>query len=155
SRRNEHFSMTTATSMRDGDKAARLDVDQHVRLRSSRVQTLRPTSLTGGAMVRRAYRQRSLVEDLLPDADKLWDPALRRIDELLDDEILVDRFALSVRHPRSRGRGRLGTPAAVVLRILVLKHLRDWSFANPLAIDPANPRRWCGWHNSFLRMAKG
>jgi IS5 family transposase len=95
------------------------------------VQTLRPTGLTGGAMVRRAYRQRSLVEVLLPDGDKLWDPALRRMDEILDDEMLVDRVAdaLAARHPQSRRRGRLGTPAAVVLRILVLKHLRDWSFA--------------------------
>jgi hypothetical protein len=33
-------------------------------------------------MVRRAYRQRSLIEVLLPDADKLWDPTLRRIDAL-------------------------------------------------------------------------
>jgi len=81
-------------------------------------------------MVRRAYRQRSLVEVLLPDADKLWDPTLRRIDTLLDDEALVDRVAeaLAQRHPESRRRGRLGTPAAVVLRMLVLKHLHDWSF---------------------------
>ena len=81
-------------------------------------------------MVRRAYRQRSLVEVLLPDGDKLWDPTLRRIDELLDDEALVDRVAeaLAQRHPESRRRGRLGTPAAVVLRMLVLKHLHDWSF---------------------------
>jgi IS5 family transposase len=81
-------------------------------------------------MVRRAYRQRSLIEVLLPDADKLWDPTLRRIDELLDDEGLVDRVAqaLARRHPQSQRRGRLGTPAAVVLRILVLKHLHDWSF---------------------------
>ena len=81
-------------------------------------------------MVRRAYRQRSLVEVLLPDADKLWDPTLRRIDALLDDEVLVDRVAeaLAQRHPQSRRRGRLGTPAAVVLRVLVLKHLSDWSF---------------------------
>jgi hypothetical protein len=28
-------------------------------------------------MVRRAYRQRSLVEVLLPDADKLWDTLSR------------------------------------------------------------------------------
>jgi hypothetical protein len=28
-------------------------------------------------MMRRAYRQRSLIEVLLPDADKLWDPTLR------------------------------------------------------------------------------
>jgi hypothetical protein len=81
-------------------------------------------------MVRRAYRQRSLVEVLLPDADKLWDPILRRIDALLDDDALIDRVteALSQRHPASQRRGRLGTPAAVVLRMLVLKHLHDWSF---------------------------
>lgn len=81
-------------------------------------------------MVRRAYQQRSLVEVLLPDADKLWDPALRQIDLLLEDEVLVDRVAeaLAQRHPQSRRRGRLGTPAAVVLRMLVLKHLHDWSF---------------------------
>jgi IS5 family transposase len=81
-------------------------------------------------MVRRAYRQRSLVEVLLPDADKLWDPTLRRIDALLDDPTLVDRIAeaLAQRHPDSQRRGRLGTPAEVVLRMLVLKHLHDWSF---------------------------
>jgi AhpD family alkylhydroperoxidase len=81
-------------------------------------------------MVRRAYRQRSLVEVLLPDADRLWDPTLRRIDEVLDDEVLVDRVAaaLAQRHPQSQRRGRLGTPADVVLRMLVLKHLHDWSF---------------------------
>src|SRR6185369_1473047 len=84
----------------------------------------------GDAMVRRAYQQRSLIEVLLPDADKLWDPTLRRIDALLDDDELVDRVtdALARRHPQSRRRGRLGTPAAVVLRMLVLKHLHDWSF---------------------------
>src|SRR2546428_11785762 len=44
-------------------------------------------------MVRRAYRQRSLVEVLLPDADKLWDSTLRQIDVVLDDDVLVDRVA--------------------------------------------------------------
>ena len=81
-------------------------------------------------MVRRAYRQRTLVEVRLPDADKLWDPTLRRIDALLDDGALVDRVAqaLAQRHPERQCRGRLGTPADVVLRMLVLKHLHDWSF---------------------------
>ena len=81
-------------------------------------------------MVRRAYTQRSLIEVLLPDSDKLWDLTLRQMDALLDDEALVDRIAeaLARRHPQSRRRGRLGTPAAVVLRMLVLKHLHDWSF---------------------------
>jgi transposase, IS5 family len=81
-------------------------------------------------MVRRAYTQRSPVEVLLPNGDKPWDPTLRRddIDAILDD--LIDRMAeaLARRHPWSRCRGRLGTPAAVVLRLLVLKHLYDWSF---------------------------
>lgn len=81
-------------------------------------------------MVRRAYAQRSVFEVLLADGDKLWDPALREIDLILDDEPLVDLIVdrLARRHPLSRRRGRLGTPATVVLRMLVLKHLHDWSF---------------------------
>ncbi len=57
-------------------------------------------------MARRAYRQRSLVEVLLPDSDKLWDPALRRIDTLLEDDVLTDRIAdaLARRHPQSQRR---------------------------------------------------
>ncbi len=81
-------------------------------------------------MVRREYAQRSLFEVLLPDGDKLWPPELRRIDDALDDEALVDLVAgaLRRRRPLSQVRGRPGTPAAVVLRMLVLKHLHDWSF---------------------------
>jgi transposase, IS5 family len=81
-------------------------------------------------MVRRAYRQRSLLEVLLPDGDKLWDPALRRIDAVLEDDALVDIIAVALarRHPLSSQKGRLGTPATVVLRMLVLKHLYHWSF---------------------------
>src|SRR6267142_1841588 len=90
----------------------------------------KPAPLTGGAMVRRTHRQRSVFEVLLPDGDKLWDPALRRIDAALEDETLVELIAeaLERRYPLSRRRGRLGTPADVVLRMLVLKHLHDWSF---------------------------
>src|SRR5713101_7060662 len=81
-------------------------------------------------MVRRKHAQRSVFEVLLPDGDKLWDPALRRIDEVLEDEALVDLVvdALEHRQPSSRRKGRPGTPAEVVLRMLVLKHLYDWSF---------------------------
>ena len=38
--------------------------------------------------------------------------------------------ALQRRRPRSRTHGRPGTPAEVVLRMLLLKHIRDWSFAD-------------------------
>jgi transposase, IS5 family len=82
-------------------------------------------------MVRRTYRQRSLIEVLLPDGPKLWDDELREIDAVLDDEEIVDRVdaALRGRRPKSSSRGRLGTPVVVVLRMLVLKHRYDWSFA--------------------------
>ena len=82
-------------------------------------------------MVRRQHAQRSVFEMILPDADQMWDPELRRIDEVLEDEALIDTMqeALSRRWPKSHLRGRPGTPAAVVLRLLVLKHLYDWSFA--------------------------
>lgn len=81
-------------------------------------------------MVRRSHVQRSVFEVLLPDGEKLWDPVLRRIDEVLEDEDLVEVVveALERRRPGSRKKGRPGTPAEVVLRMLVLKHLYDWSF---------------------------
>src|SRR3989442_1666455 len=82
-------------------------------------------------MVRRRQRERSVWEVVLPDADKLWPDALRRIDQLIDDEALVEVIAeaLERRWAQSRRRGRPGTPAEVVLRMLVLKHLYRWSYA--------------------------
>jgi IS5 family transposase len=89
-----------------------------------------PLTPAGDFMIRLAYAQRSLVEVLLPDGEKLWDPVLRRIDAELEDEGLLDVMveALARRRPLSQRRGRPGTPATVVLRMLVLKHLFDWSF---------------------------
>jgi len=82
-------------------------------------------------MVRRRQRERSVWEVVLPDADKLWPDALRRIDRLIEDEALVEGIAeaLERRWMQSRRRGRPGTPAEVVLRMLVLKHLYRWSYA--------------------------
>jgi len=82
-------------------------------------------------MVRRRQRERSVWEVVLPDANKLWPDALRRIDQLIDDEALVEVIAeaLERRWAQSRRRGRPGTPAEVVLRMLVLKHLYRWSYA--------------------------
>lgn len=83
-------------------------------------------------MVRRRQRQRSLWEVVLPDAHKLWPADLRRIDELLDDDEVLEVIArgLEARWPASRRRGRAGTPAEVVLRMLVLKHLYGLSYAD-------------------------
>jgi IS5 family transposase len=59
-----------------------------------------------------------------------WEDWMRELDQILDDEQLVALAyeALSKRHPRSRNRGRPGTPAEVVLRLMALKHIFDWSF---------------------------
>ena len=81
-------------------------------------------------MVRRRQRERSLFEVLLPDADKLWPAWLKRIDTVLEDEAVIETIATALerRWPQSRKRGRPGTPAEVVIRMLILKHLHDWSF---------------------------
>ena len=48
---------------------------------------------------------------------------------LADKEIVAAvSEALAKRHPQSRTRGRRGVAAEVVLRLLVLKHLRNWSY---------------------------
>src|SRR5437870_6204406 len=51
-------------------------------------------------------------------------------DEILDDEELIEPVyeALRRRRPKSGTRGRKGTPAEVALRMLALKHMRNWSF---------------------------
>ena len=81
-------------------------------------------------MVRRRQRERSLFEVLLPDGHKLWPDWLRRIDTVLEDEAVIEVVAqaLEARWPHSRRRGRPGTPAEVVIRMLILKHLFDWSY---------------------------
>ena len=81
-------------------------------------------------MVRRRQRERSLFEALLPDADKLWPAWLKRIDTVLEDEAVIETIATALerRWPQSRKRGRPGTPAEVVIRMLIVKHLHDWSF---------------------------
>ena len=81
-------------------------------------------------MVQRKQRERSLFEVLLPDGHKLWPEWLRKIDTLLEDEAVIEvvAHALEARWPQSRRRGRPGTPAEVVIRMLILKHLFDWSY---------------------------
>jgi hypothetical protein len=51
-------------------------------------------------------------------------------DRLLDDEDLVEVVfqAQGQRHAHSSTLGRAQTPAETVLRLLLLKHVRNWSF---------------------------
>jgi IS5 family transposase len=60
----------------------------------------------------------------------LWEDWMRPADHVLDDDQLLSTVfeALTKRRPKSRTRGRLGTPAEVVLRLLLLKHVRNWSY---------------------------
>jgi len=81
------------------------------------------------------YRQQTLyeqaVETFKPDHKKLpWEGWMLKVDELLEEDDLVEivHKALQQRHPQSGTRGRKATPAEVVLRLLVLKHLKNWSY---------------------------
>jgi IS5 family transposase len=51
-------------------------------------------------------------------------------DKLLEDDELIDAVyaAQGERHERSVTRGRPQTPAEIVLRLLLLKHVRNWGF---------------------------
>ena len=60
----------------------------------------------------------------------LWEAWMVQADRLLDDEELLDRVyeAQGKRHEHSATKGRSQTPAEMVLRLLLLKHVRNWSF---------------------------
>jgi len=77
------------------------------------------------------HQERSLWEGLFAEeVAELWEPWMRVVDELLEDEKLLDAVyeAQGRRHPQSRTRGRQQTPAEVALRMLILKHVRNWSY---------------------------
>src|SRR5712692_7915432 len=106
---------------------------------------LRPLPLAGHAPPARAHRGR-VVEiryrhsqqdvELFAQAllalpvESWWEDWMRHADRLLDDPELVNivHQVLLKRRPKSRTRGRLSTPAEVVLRLMVLKHVRNWSY---------------------------
>jgi len=76
--------------------------------------------------------QRTFGEGLIEEETAgLWEPWRRQADQVLEDEQLVAAVqeALLQRHPQSRTRGRRGVAAEIVLRMLLLKHIRNWSFA--------------------------
>ena len=82
-------------------------------------------------MIQARRLQRSFGDGLIAaeikDLHEAWMPHVDAI--LADDEILAAvHRALARRHPNSRRRGRPGFSAEVVLRLLILKHLRNWSY---------------------------
>jgi transposase, IS5 family len=69
-----------------------------------------------------------LIVEEVSDLREDW---MKHADAVLSDEDIVAAVyeALARRHPKSRSRGRLGAPAEMVLRLLILKHIRNWSYA--------------------------
>ena len=68
-----------------------------------------------------------LIAEEVSDLREDW---MGHADAVLADESIVAVVyeALAKRHPKSRSRGRRGAPADMVLRLLVLKHIRNWSY---------------------------
>jgi transposase, IS5 family len=76
-------------------------------------------------------QQRSFADGLICEAvGDLWEPWMRHADQALQDEalLLIIQKALAKRCKKSKTRGRPGTTAEVILRMMLLKHFRDWSF---------------------------
>ena len=68
-----------------------------------------------------------LIAEEVSDLREDW---MRHADQVLADEQIVAAVyeALAKRRPKSRSRGRHGIPAELVLRLLVLKHIRNLSY---------------------------
>jgi IS5 family transposase len=82
-------------------------------------------------MTRRKQAQRTLWEGMVEeDVRALYEPWMIEADRLLEDESLIDGVfaAQGERHEHSATKGRSQTPAEMVLRLLLLKHVRNWSF---------------------------
>jgi IS5 family transposase len=90
-----------------------------------------PIIPSGGpaAMIRDRYDPVQLFA-LVPQLQLQFEPELAELDQLLDDEILFQQVKadLARRRPKSTVTGRLSTPVEVILRMLIIKHLHDWSY---------------------------
>src|ERR1700732_5107333 len=86
----------------------------------------------GADMIEMRRAQLSFGDGLIPEeVSDLREDWMQHADQVLADEEIVAAVydALAKRHPKSRSRGRLGAPAEGGLRLLVLKHLRNLSYA--------------------------
>jgi IS5 family transposase len=67
----------------------------------------------------------------VPALELRFEPELAELDRLLDDDQIFQQIKadLSRRRPRTTQTGRPSTPVEVILRLLVVQHLYDWSYA--------------------------
>jgi IS5 family transposase len=85
-----------------------------------------------GRMIEMHRAQLSFGDGLIAaEVSDLREHWMTHADAVLADEAIVAAVyeALAKRHPKSRCRGRRGAPADMVLRLLILKHIRNWSYA--------------------------
>jgi transposase, IS5 family len=68
---------------------------------------------------------------LVPALQLRFEPELAELDRLLEDDELFQhlKIDLSRRRPHTTETGRPSTPVEVILRLLVVQHLYDWSYA--------------------------
>jgi transposase, IS5 family len=86
----------------------------------------------GGGVIEAKRLQRSFGDGLIAgEIEDLHETWMRNVDAVLENDVIVSAIyqALIRRHPNSRSHGRPGFPAEVVLRLLILKHVRNWSYA--------------------------
>src|SRR5258707_12955258 len=86
----------------------------------------------GSSMIEMRRAQLSFGDGLIAEeVSDLREDWMKHADAVLADEDIVAAVyeALARRHPKSRSRGRRGAPAEMVLRLLILKHSRNWSYA--------------------------
>jgi IS5 family transposase len=67
---------------------------------------------------------------LIPERDATLEPVLQELDHLLADDAIFQRVKsdLARRYPQSLTKGRHSTPVEVILRMLVVKRLYQWSY---------------------------
>jgi transposase, IS5 family len=67
---------------------------------------------------------------IVETVEDLWEPWMRHANKALEDDalLLIIQQELAKRCKKSKTRGRKATPAEVILRMLLLKHVRDWSY---------------------------
>ena len=84
-------------------------------------------------MIAARRRQQTFADGFIAEAvSDLWEPWMRHADQALEDEklLLIIQQELAKRCKKSKTRGRPGTTAEIILRMMLLKHFRDWSFAD-------------------------
>src|SRR5947199_3722257 len=84
---------------------------------------------------------------LAPGLTLRFEPVLARLDVLLNDDVLFRavRDDLARRHPRTRVTGRPSTPVEIILRMLIVRRLYRWSYAEtePFVGDSLVVRQVC------------